>query len=304
MTFDQLVLLWSVAAPVLIAAMSCGLTHWICSRRPESRIAAFVLLVGWWIGVAVALAGRQGWQWWPEDAWRQAIWPALAWAVAAAIFGRGQMNGPDQEVADRSASDRSDSDRGASDQSWYWVATAVLACATALIAMPSDEQWSDTFHLHRVWMFAVTTSCLTNAFAIHCMARRGARRWVLLIALTAPVIAMILSGAAYASLAEWALAVTAATITIAFWGTCSSSRHAWLVAMPVVSVAAGITAAARFYTYEDLPHWIYAVALYGPAIIAVIDAPIRTCSAWLRVAVSGLAAITLIGLTAWAALLA
>ena len=107
------------------------------------------------------------------------------------------------------------------------------------------------------------------------MAHHGAERWALLVALTAPVGSLLLAGSAFGSLAEWALGITVATMVVALWGVFSASINAWLVAFGVLAAAASVTAAARFYTYEDLPHWVYGAVLYGPAMIAIVDRSIR-----------------------------
>jgi hypothetical protein len=239
-----------------------------------------VVAGGWWIAVAVALAARQGWQWWPEDAWRQAVWPLLAWTVLFSGAASQQLHRP-----------------------WVWVLAGALASATALIAMPSGDEWSDTYDLHRVWMCAVAISCLLNGFAISCMARHGAERWVLLVALTAPAGSLLLAGSAYGSLAEWTLAIIFATICVAVWGMFPASMHEWVVAFPVLAAAASVTAAARFYTYEEIPHWVYGAALYGPTLIAIVDSSIRGRATWLRITVSGLVSLALLGSCVWAVLL-
>ena len=239
-----------------------------------------MVAAGWWLAVTVALAARQGWQWWPDDAWRQAIWPILLWTLISSVWLASQQHRP-----------------------WVWVVAGTLACATALVAMPSGEEWSDTYYLHRGWMCAVATSCLLNGFAICCMAQRGAERWVLLVALTAPAGSLLLAGSGYGSLAEWALAITVATMVAALWGVFSASINAWLVAFGVLAAAASVTAAARFYTYEDLPHGVYAAALYGPALIAIVDFSIHARSTWLRVTVSGVISLALLGSCVWAVLL-
>ena len=280
MTFDQQILLWCVVVPVLIAGAACWAGQSLKSRRPESRWGDVVVAGGWWLAVTVALAARQGWQWWPDEAWRQAIWPILVWTILFSGWLAPQQHRP-----------------------WVWVVAAALACATALVAMPSGEEWSDTYDLHRGWMCAVATSCLLNGFAICCMAHHGAARWALLVAMTAPAGSLLLAGSAYGSLAEWALAIAVATMVVALWGVFSTSINAWVVAFGVLAAAASVTAAARFYTYEDHPHWVYGAALYGPVLVAIVDSSMRGRSTWLRVTVSGVASLALLGSCLWAVLL-
>lgn len=280
MTLDREIAVWCVAVPVLVSGAFCLAARLIRSRWPESRWGNVVVAGGWWLAVTIALAARQGWQWWPEDAWRQAIWPILAWAILFSGAVQQQLHRP-----------------------WVWVVAGGLASATALIAMPGGDEWSDTYHLHRIWMCAVATSCLLNGFAISCMAGHAAERWVLLVALTAPAGSLLLAGGAYGSLAEWTLAIIVATISVAVCSMFPASIRGWVVAFPVFAAASGVTAAARFYSYQELPYWVYGVALYGPTLVAIFDSSIRGRPTWLRVTVSGVVSLALLGSCAWAVLL-
>lgn len=280
MTFGREIVVWCVAGPIIVSALACLLAVVIHRRWPASRWGNVWVGVGWWIAVVGALTARQGWQWWPEDAWRQQVWPLLAWAVLLGGASSRQLRRPA-----------------------IWVIAGVLASTTALIAMPGGDQWSDTFHLHRVWMCAVATSCLLNGFAVSWMANHGAGRWVLLVALTVPAGSLLLAGSAYGSLAEWALAITVATICVAIWGLFPTLTILWTVAFPTLAAGASVTAAARFYTYDDISPWVYGVVLFGPALIAVADSFICRRPPWVRILVSACVALALLGSCVWAVLL-
>jgi len=161
--------------------------------------------------------------------------------------------------------------------------------------MPSGPEWSDTYHLHRIWVGAVATSCLLNGFAIRWMADRGAGRWVLLVALTAPAGSLLLAASAYASLAEWSLAIVVATASVAICGMFPSSINEWVVAFPVLAAAASVTAATRFYTYDQVSPWVYIAVLYGPALVAIVDTFAGRGPDWLRVMTSGIVSAALLG---------
>lgn len=283
MTLDQSIIVWCFAVPVIIAATGVIAARWL------DRFQAAGVAISWWLAVTVSMAARQGWNWWPEDAWRQAIWPLLGWVILAGTAPKFLQN------------------------SWFWAVAGLLACLTAMMAMPSGEAWSDTYHLHRVWMAAVISSCLINSFSLHAMAKNDSDRWCLLVALAGLGGPLVLAAATYASLAEWTLsivAVTAVVAAIGIWPKPKSNvatvNPFFWTAFPVVAVSAGIAAAARFYSYEAYPVWVYIIALYSPAIIAGIVIAIDCIvsrSTWFRLAISVTTAVGLIAVCVWRVLL-
>lgn len=288
MTFDQTIVLWCIGVPagvVLVVAL--------ISRFLPSTIGRTVFGLGWFAGVAAALVARQGFVWWPEDAWQQSYWLLLAWAIVLpATTGDVAATEDDAgEIAPKS------------ERGWRWLLSGTLACLTAMIVMPSGETWSDTLPLHRGWMVAVTLSCLWNGFAIESMARHGASRWCLLVALAGLGGPVAMAAATYGSLAEWGIAMTSATALAAVAGLIRWPSQAWVVAFPVVAGASIITASARFYTYEDYPSWIYAIALFTPTVVASVDGLVQTKPTWVRVTLSAVTAAAMVGLCVWKTLL-
>lgn len=276
MTLDQTVLIWCLAVPAVISAVGCLASRW---SPPIPR--GLIVSSAWWLAVTAALVGCQGWQWWPEDAWRQAIWPLLAWVV---------LMGATAAAEDRNA--------------LRWVVAGVLSIATAMFAMPVGEGWEDTLPLHRIWMGLIAASCLANSFALEQLSKSGGHRWSLLVALAGLGGPMALAAATYGSLAQWTVAMIAATAVTAGFAVFSELKSAlWTAAIPATVGAAGITAAARFYSYETYPAWVYAAMLFAPTLIAVIDLSIRRRSTWLRVLVSGVVSAAAVAACVWKVLL-
>jgi hypothetical protein len=281
--FDSTIILWCIAAPAAIAV-----TAVIASRRTPPRLTHLVVAAGWWLATVAALAATQGWQWWSDEAWCRAVWPILAWAVL--IAGSATDAGCQAGEQNRSPS-------------WRWILAGVLACLTALVAMPTGEEWSDTFEIQPVWMCAVATSCLLNGFSLECLARRGAQRWCLFVALAGLGGPLALAVSTYASLAQWTLSLIAATFAVACLGIFPRFAYAWVIVFPISAGAAGIVAAARFYSYEEHSVWVYAAMLYGPTLVALIDRTIVGRPTWLRVVTAGSVSIALVGFCLWSVLL-
>lgn len=283
MTFDSANILWFIAVPAVVATAAA-----IASSASPARIASLVCAAGWSLAVVAALLATQGWQWWHDEAWCRALWPILAWAVL--ISGSAKQPQSDSLQHDPSPPCR-------------WVLAGVIATLTALVAMPTGEQWSDTLPIQPVWMCFIATSCLLNAFSLECLARRDGQPWCLFAALAGFGGPMALAVATYASLAEWTLAMIAATFAVASLGIFQRFKHVWVVAFPATAAATSMVAAGRFYTYEEYSFTIYAAMLYVPTLVAIVDRPLAGRKAWLRVVTAGLVSSGLVGYCVWSILL-
>ncbi|QDT06067.1 hypothetical protein K227x_44740 [Rubripirellula lacrimiformis] len=292
MTFEQSIVVGNVVVPALIGLVACVIAALISGRtsaapngiadatsplRPRSLIAAAVIAIGWLAAVTVSMSMRQGWQWWPEDAWRQAVWPLLAWTVWGIAATAPQVRSKPE----------------------YWILAGLLAGVTALRAMPADESWADTFPFHRTWMMAILASCLVNIRIVDRVSQRGGSRWSLLIALAALGGPMALAASAYASLSEWAMSIIVATAVIAIAGIAFARIPAWVVAPATLASAAGLVAAGRFYSYEEHPTWLFGLLLFGPAIVGVVDGLIDTKSTTVRVVVAGAMSGAIVAISAY-----
>jgi hypothetical protein len=227
------------------------------------------------------MAGCQGWQWWPEESWRQTIWPLLAWSLffPAATFW--------------------DVPKGL-----QWLVAGLLSMLTAMVAMPGGEGWEDTLPLHRVWLPAVAASCLLNSYSLEQLSKGGGHRWSLLVALAGLGGPMALAAATYGSLAQWTLALIVATSVITAFGIGSDRNSGpWAAAIPASVAATGIIAAGRFYSYETHPAWVYLIMLFSPTLVTLADAVVRRKSTPTRVLVSGLVCSAIVAACIWRLLL-
>jgi hypothetical protein len=275
-TFDQTVLIWCLAVPAAISIAGCLVAKW-----SSQAFGAAIASTTWWLAVAAGLVGCMGWQWWPEDAWRRALWPLLAWAIL--VGGTVPWRGL---------------------ESPRWVLAGLLAMITAAIAMPGGAGWEDTLDLHRTWSALIGASCLANAFALEHLSKTGGYRWSLLVALAALAGPMAMAAATYGSLAQWAFAMIVATFVIAAFAVFSTLESGlWAAAIPATAGGAGIAAAGRFYSYETHPMWLHAAVLFLPVMITVIDLPLRNRNPWIRVIVSGVGSAIIAGICIWRLLL-
>jgi len=286
-TFDQIVLGWCVAVPALIAGAVGVLAALLAPRlgtgRWQPALVAGLTGIGWWVAVVVGIVGRREGQWWPDEFWQFSLLGSL---VAAVLLSGGVSQG-------------TSSGTHCGDGFGGWTLVGLLAIATAWFALPAGEGWEDMLPLHRHWMGAVAVSGLLNAWAVERLARADAQPWLLWSVVAGLAGPLVLAAATYGALAEAALAAVAATTAFALLTLVPKFRIGWVVAFPAVFCIAPLTAAARFYSYEDRPWWLYAVACTIPAIVSLVDLPLRRRPRWLRVGVAAVVAGLLVGICIW-----
>lgn len=180
-----------------------------------------------------------------------------------------------------------------------WVVAGIAVTLVAMIAMPSGDGWSDMLAVHRFWMGAIITSGLFNLWLLDRMARRGADRWVMWVALAGLGSPTILAASAFAGLAEWFVAAIVATSVFAIAANLQKSTVIWCVLYPVVLFSGAGVAAGRFYTYEEHPTWLYGLMLFAPSVIALVDVPLERRSTVMRVAIALVTSLLVLGCVAW-----
>lgn len=247
------------------------------SRQPGFAIAATAIGLAWGVAIVAALIGWRivrGEPWsavWSDDFWQRGYLPVL---LAAALLG--PTGG-----------------RVRRDSGGRWVSAALLAMLTAAISLPTGEGWEDTLAHHRGWGLLLATTCLLGFWSCDRLATRDSDRWFPLVLLASLAGPMFVAATTYSALAEWTLAAIFATLPAVVLAGCGRLRHGVAVglAFPVVAFATSMTAAGRFYSYEDHPWWSYAaMLLVGPAVAAV-DSFLTGRSQLLRVAAAAAVAI-------------
>jgi hypothetical protein len=253
------------------------------------------------MGLMIALAGRQ---WltaeigWPQrlqgvEAWQTALWPLLLLVAVPSVVG-------DQPIA-----------------AVRMVAAAVFASLLAYVTLPHGEAWQDSMNLHRPWSALIVASVMFNTFSLDGLIRSGAKVWSLLVMIAGIGPALLLASLNYAAPAEWTLAGLAATTGVLLAASWSAVRGPALldesaqtngpviaglsaaVTLPVSGLIATTVTTSRFYTWEEYPMWLYAVALFLPTIVAIIDFPLRQFNSKIRISVAALSSVVLIGTCVW-----
>lgn len=290
---DQQIITWCVAVPGVLALFAWLLTVAVgrgvksrmgvaAAEMPAAAVAAqgSLFVVGFSVALGLALYGRQTWSIWPEDVWPRVIWPISLTGLALAFV-----------LGDSPSMER-----------WRCLLGLLGAAGTAYVVIPTGSGWEDTVDLHRFWVLAVVLSACCNMWSLDWLARRGAVRWVLLVAIAGQGGAAILAGSEFASLAEWQLAAISVTFAAALIAMLGGQWAPVALLYPAMLMAAATTASWRFYSYTDYPGWLYAVVLFLPSGIGLLDLLLLgKRSVWLRVSVAAVFAVLMLALVAWQA---
>ncbi len=297
---------------MLVACVAALLSQRLIGRRVginetampllTSGIGGIIVGLGWWMGMLIALAGRQwitaeiGWAQRLQgvEAWQTALWPLLLLAAVPSIVG-------DQSIA-----------------AVRMVAAAVFASLLAYVVLPHGEAWQDSMNLHRPWSALIVASVMCNTFSLDGLIRSGAKVWSLLVMIAGIGPAFLLASLNYAAPAEWilaGLAATAGVLLAASWAAFREPAQAKgpvqnnesdqingpviavlsaAVTLPVAGLIATTVTTSRFYTWEEYPMWLYAVALFLPTIVVIIDFPLRQFNNKIRIPVAALCSVALI----------
>ncbi len=278
------IVLWCIAAPAIVSLVCVFLACLVsrCEHWLADYFVAAIATLGWCSAIAITLIVRQEFDasalsWWSLEAWQQIHVPLTIAALFLALTARPIARS--HEVR--------------------WIITALACIAVAMVAMPSGEGWVDLLPEHRGWMAAVAAASLINLWLLDQMARRGTERWILFVALAGLGGPAILAASAYAGLAEWGFAAIVATLIYAIAAAFRSTPPLWYVIYPATIFAVCITAAGRFYTYEDHPRWLYGLILLTPSWIAVADYFMRNRPQYVRVIIAAVLAASILLVAGW-----
>ena len=324
---DQNLLTWCVLAPASVAVLGSIGCWWIDRKSIPGAVAdndekAFgqdakqalslssaVLAFAWWVAICAGLYSSDSLALWPDEAWARVVWPILA----AAVFVSPHFK-PRVELT-------STRQRVGSDTPGLWVLVGLIAVVAASLVMPTGEGWSDMVSLHQPWIAAVTSSTACNSFALYQMSQggqmshrgqvsqggqmshRGADRWLPLVMLAALASPAIICASAYGALAQTCLAAIVATSVIAAFAAAGKLLVPASLIVPCSLFAATMIAAGRFYSYAEVAPGAYGLALFTPAIIALVDRIFTDKSSAIRIAIAATTAIVIDGFIAYRFLL-
>ncbi len=296
--FELQVLLSNLVAPSIVV-----LFGWlVCRSLPRDRalrVLPYVLTACSGLAIWLALAVRNGFSWWPEDAWQKVPIAALIVAGAAVIdeLFRAKPYVESAVVPTGASSRPTNLSLSAISQ---LIAIALAVALAAWLIFPRGDAWAELQSQQNQWCTVVT---LAASFAWWGVAGCQPRVAATVGLATIP---LLIASAFLTSLSL--MKVTEPLIAVAsVLGCCSlidlrlsGRRSLPIMIAPSLFAMSGFVAHASFQSYLNLPRTLYFLAMLSPAIVALAARVSQRKSARLAIGVTvGLALVLAATVSVW-----
>ena len=327
--FELQILFGNIVAPAAILLFS-----WLaCAAIPathRSRWTTVVLGLSSSIAIWTALAVRNGFAWWPEDAWQKVPIAALIvlfTTIIAELF-RSKLLQPDvteQNSFEQNSSNEANANPvvinkpAALPNSVHptstasivqWIAITVGALAAAWLIFPRGDSWAELQSEQNQWCLVIALSASLAWWGI------AGCRPVVAITVAFATISLLIASAFLTSLSimkitEPLIAVATviglcSLIALRLGGLKASSQHPHrpsllpMMLAPTLFTKASFIAHASFQSYLGLPRTLYFLAMLSPAIVALVARMSQRKSTGVAIAATiSVALILAASLAAW-----
>ncbi len=177
--FELQILFGNVVAPAAVLLFS-----WLaCAALPaphRSRLTPLVLAASSSVAIWIALAARNGFAWWPEDAWQKIPIAALlvsATAIIAALLRSPPLTADPTFKAEQSnqagplASPKAL--RTTTTSIVQWIAMAAAALVAAWLIFPRGETWAELQSEQNQWCLVIALAVAAFKFGFEAGAVHG-----------------------------------------------------------------------------------------------------------------------------------
>lgn len=274
--FELQILFGNVFVPALLVIVSSIASQFLPAPS-RTRFTPLILTVTSGVAICSAMAIRNGFAWWPEDAWQRV--PSAALFVTAAAVGIATLvnrsgSAIDSSVGEGEGEDRAESTASLSSNASplaivQWFAIAVVAFIAAWLVFPSGESWAELQSQRFLWCSVIALAASLAWWGIV-----GCQPGVA-ITVGLATIPLLIASAFLTSLSI--MKVTEPLIAVAtVLGICSLldlrkkvRRSLPMLFAPTLFAMSGLIAHANFQSYLGLPRTLYFLAMLSPAIIAL-----------------------------------
>ncbi len=307
--FELQILFGNVFVPALLVIVS-AIASQFTPAISRARFTPFVLAVASGIAICSAMAIRNGFAWWPEDAWQRVpIASLFVTVVAIGIAALGNRGDSTKDSASDSGSsavgNQAESNANLNSNSSplaivQWFAISVAAFIAAWLVFPSGESWAELQSQRLQWCSVIALAASLAWWGIV-----GCHSSVATTVGFA-TIPLLIASAFLTSLSI--MKVTEPLIAVAtVLGICSLldlrkkvRRSLPMLFAPTLFATAGFLAHANFQSYLGLPRTLYFLAMLSPAIVALAARMAQRKSTRFAVALTICLAILLAaGVAAW-----
>lgn len=219
------------------------------------------------LAICLALAIRNGFSWWPEDAWKKVPIAALI-VTCVAILADLMRAVPLLNSTTVSAEELSRRSSPSVPAYVRLIAIAIAVASAAWLIFPRGDAWSELQSQQGWWCVVITLAASLAWWGI-----AGCRSPVA-ITVGLATIPLLIASAFLTSLSI--MKVTEPLIAVATVLGLSSlidlrhnDRALPIVIAPTVFAMSGFVAHANFQSYLNLPRTLYFLAMLSPAIIAL-----------------------------------
>lgn len=288
--FELQILFGNVIAPA--AFMIVG---WIVVRflplEARARFSPTVMALISGAAIWAAIAIRNGFAWWPEDAWQQVPIAALIVAFVA-VTGellRGRIESRTSMQSDSSV----ETQRSSTTAVIQWTAVALAAAFGAWLTFPSGETWAELQSQRNQWCLVIALASSLAWWGI-----AGCKEPVA-VTIGFATIPLLIASAFLTSLSimkvtEPLIAVATVLGIASLFDWRSKVRKSLpVVFAPALFAMSGFIAHASFQSYLGLPRTLYFLAMLSPAIVALAARTSQRKSTRVAIALTICVALTL-----------
>ncbi|MFO0922877.1 MAG: hypothetical protein U0905_10370 [Pirellulales bacterium] len=274
MAFELQVLLQSVILPATVA-MIVATVAWLMEARLSPKASAFIVSIGWWLGLVTGHLSVVRFSWWSDEPWQRLPWFLLIGIVLTAVQSTWM---PQLSRA-------------------LWLIP--LGVLTAWQCFPNGEAWKDMWQEQSFWMVLLIPSLLWNDLALTDLFRRDAGRWCGWILIAALAGTFALAMLSYATMGQWILSTLAATVSVLFVSLFRPKLGAESLS-PIVLLTIGTMIAWTRFRGSFQPVGIYLCLYFFPVAIALLDRMLAPRSPhWLRIALAASLSAVAVLVAAW-----
>lgn len=274
--FEFQILFGNGVAPALFVL----LTWLACLVLPadlRKRVVPFALAMSSVLAIWVALAVRNGFKLWPEDAWQKVPIAALLVAVVSIIGERYRIKpgspssqGPSQEPRQGLSQATQPNTNSSGIAIVEWFAIAIAAGCAAWLIFPRGDSWAELQSQQNQWYIVIILGTSLGWWGLAgCQPRVTSTVGLATIPLL--IASAFLTALSILKITEPLIAI--ATVL----GLCSlidfrlaGRRSLPMMFAPALFAMSSFIAHASFQSYLNLPRTLYFLAMLSPAVLGLV----------------------------------
>ncbi len=273
--FEIKVLFANILAPALIMLGA----YWISSRRypaPGGRLGLSTFALASFLAIWCAMALRNGWSLWPEDAWQRIPAGSLLVALVSIVTDYGGQSAPiSRGAAERGVSETAVTDpdelqsplpRSIKVVSWLFRLAGLVGAS--FIIFPSGESWAE-LQAVRWWWIGLMSMGVVAAWLVVSSCHWSVRPSVGFAFVVWTVAVAFLVSQSFMKVTEPILAMATVLGLASLFDVLRFSYRAVVsVAGVTLFAAAAAVAHGNFYSFLDISRNVYGLAILTPLFIA------------------------------------